>query len=184
MKLQVPYVQHEDSGTACIKMACDYFKKFKYLEDVEALVGKSQSQALHTMNLAIAARKLGFQIQMYTKKLEVHEDIENYSGTVEDSKDKVEQAKELGVEIEQKQLFWEDIKKWMNKLFVPMVLVNMDIFRRKKGYDPQYILVVGYEEDYVLIHNPLDTEFIKVKQDKFDDARQDKRTYEDIFFLG
>lgn len=134
-----------------------------------------------TINIAIASAILWHETIFYTKNLSV-----NWT------KEKVEEAKNIWVEIGEKSLELDEIIDYINKDYIPVVLVDWNIIT----WDPNnttrwhFVPVVWYSDKNIYIHshwisNPdkLIRAYMPVKKDIFEKARKAEWTDEDILLV-
>lgn len=171
----VPFYKNLDDThcfQAVIKMILKYFlpkKDFNWSE-LEELTGKEKDMYTWSMRGWINLKKIGFEVlvkdtfdyQRFAKegedylKQELGEDVAReqimHSDIRKEMRDAEEYVKSIGHEKVLPNL--EDIFSLIDKGFLVGCGVNANILDNSGGYDPHFILIFGYDENNVYIHDP------------------------------
>ena len=70
MKIKVPFIEMKDPldcGPIALQMTLSYFNDKTYLDKLRELVGAEEGKGVWTIDLAVAARKLGYDIKYFSK---------------------------------------------------------------------------------------------------------------------
>ena len=193
MILKVPFFKQTNPlncGPTALKMVLAYFGENLRIEFLEAKMGMNEGKGTSTIQIATAAASLGYKTDFYSKHILFneenlkHEFYQKYNNiNLEQSKKLVEDAKAAGVNIQERVLSLEDLLNFLKKDCVPIILLDWNILKGRKGYLGHFTPIVGYDEQNVYIHNSgLDDaqEFMPVPKKIFDEARKAEGTDEDV----
>lgn len=173
--LQVPFVKNPDDRCvpAVIGMILAYYMPNKAfsMPELEELCGykkgKGTWKALSMINMA----KLGFQVywiedfnhDAFIKNpnnyLRHILDTKSYEWQVQHSNleleaKRIKQYQESGLPLETRQATDHDIRNFIDNGWLVHLEVNARILSDKEGYEGHSILVIGYNDSSVIIHNP------------------------------
>ncbi len=176
MLLQVPFVPNTSDNNHCFQavfwMVLKHFlpqKKFSS-EDMEKFTGYKKDLWTWPTLAFVNLQKLGFDID-YVSLFETKEFIdrgENY--LTEFFGEEIAQAEKEHSDILKEQnrfrLFLKhtepihylptlsDIKSYINKDYVVIVNVNSRTLNNREGYNGHALLVIGYDNDHIIVHDP------------------------------
>ena len=195
MRLKVPLYKQTtelNCGPTALKMILSYFGKDIDIKFLEEKTGIKKGKALYTIQIAIAAASLGHQADFYSKHILFNEEhlkldyYKKYSDMDLDlSKKLVEEAKRLGVNVQEKKLSLEEILKFVSENSVPIVLLDWNVVKgeKEKGYQGHFVPIVGYDKKEIYVHNhgfKNPQKFMPISRDVLDKARKTKGTDEDV----
>lgn len=198
MRINVPFIPQTanmNCGPAALRMVFSFFDKDYAMPELENACGLENGKACGTIQMAIAAAKLGFKAELYSTSLEFNKDnleeefYKEYGGEdlMEQSLQFFEDARELGVVFKEISITLDELFMLVSPESVPIVLVDWNVISGKGGiYQGHFLSVVGYDEKYVYVHNsgPQDArEFLPIEKEIFDKARKAKGTDEDILVI-
>jgi uncharacterized protein YvpB len=106
-----------------------------------------------------------------------------FDTNLEQSKKWIEEAKNAGVNLNEEVLLLDQVLGFMTEDSVLIVLLDWNRIKKEKDYEGHFVVVAGYDEENVYVHNPeLNTghEFMPISRDLFDEARRADGTDEDI----
>lgn len=175
MKTRVPFIENPDDRcvVAVIGMVLEHFmpeRKFT-MPELEELVGYEKGRgtwkALSMLNLA----KLGFQVywiedfdheqfvidpRAYLRKIL---DDEAYKYQIANTNlqleaERIRQYMESGLPVERRKATNQDIKHFLNDGWLIHLEVNANTLVGKPGYEGHSILVIDYDDEGAIIHNP------------------------------
>lgn len=198
MRLKVPFYKQTsplNCGPTALRMVLAYFGKDEGVEILEAKTGAKKGKGISTIQMATAAASFGYRTDFYSKHILFNEKnlkldfYKKYSDVnLEQSKKWIEEAKRIGVNIQEKALLLEELLGFVTKDSVPIALLDWNIIkaRKEKGYQGHFVPIVGFDEQNVYIHNHglNDTQkFMSVPKTTFDKARKAEGTDEDIVII-
>lgn len=200
MKLEVPFYkqqQKNDCAPTALKMVLDYLGEKQPKEKLIELVDSDASGATWTIALANTAAKLGLKSEFYTISLGFNS--ENYNlefyKIKADSQDKTKikleklkrEAAQFKVNLQEKKLSLQEIKDKINEDCLAIVLLDWSIIRKiDSGFIGHTVPIVGYDSENIYVHNQGNlnpTEFLKIPNELFEQARKSPGTDEDIVFI-
>lgn len=173
--LDVPFVQNPDNRCvpATIGMVLAYFcPDIHYsMDDLDALTGYTHGQGTWQTKSMISMAELGFQAKWIEDfdHIQFSRSPESYLSSILDEEslkwqiehtDLPVEAKRItsyltsGHTIEQRKGTKEDIKELIDDGWLVRLEVNANTLADKPGYDGHSILVIGYDDENVTIHNP------------------------------
>lgn len=197
MKLKIPFYQQTSKfncGPTALRMVFDYLGKSKDLALIEEKVGISEGKAVSTINLAIAAKELGFNTEFYSKQLyfneehlkkefyQQHADITSMNESIKI----VNKAKEIGVILHETTMTLDELLNKMSEKKLIITLIDWSVISGKKGYQGHFIPIIGYDNKNVYIHNQSLTnpqESMSISRELFDKARIADGTDEDLVII-
>jgi len=197
MKLKVPFYQQTSKlncGPTALRMAFDYLGSSKDLKLIEEKTGISEGKAVSTINLAITARELGFNVDFYSKQLyfneehlkkdfyKQHADITSMNESIKI----VNKAREIGVNLHEETMTLDELLNKVNEKSAIIALIDWSVISGKNGYQGHFVPIIGYDKENVYIHNQSLTnpqESMKITRDLFDKARIADGTDEDLVII-
>ena len=198
MKLYVPFYQQDfknSCGIFALKMVLNYFGKNIKTQDITDKIEAENGKGISTWQLAIGAAKYKFIVKIYSAVEKFDEKLltinfykkslpNNYFTKLNQWENK---AKNLGVKRIIKHLTLNEILYFVSNKKVPIILLNWNIIKGKKGFQGHFVPLIGYDKNNVYIHsqglnNP--KKFMKIPRDLFDIARKSKGTEEDILLIS
>ena len=198
MRLEIPFYKQTSSlncGPTALRMVLAYLGKDEGIDALETRTGLKEGKGISTIQIATAAASYGYRTDFYSKHILFneenlkHEFYKKYSDMdLEQSKKWVEDAKAVGVNIQERTLSLEDLLEFVTKDSVPIILLDWNIVkaRKEKGYQGHFVPIVGFDKQNVYIpnHELNDTkEFMSVPRTIFDEARKAKGTDEDVVIV-
>lgn len=199
MKLNVPFYQqtsNPDCGPYALKIVLAFFDKDFPIEVIKDKTRIKEGRGVYTIQLAIAAAKLGQKTEFFSTILtldKVNLKLEFYKKYADIFSDEnfgnlLKEAKSAGVTMEQVSIELEELLSYVTENSLPIVLVNwyVVINEEDKGYAGHFIPVVGYDSKNVYVHNQgtrTPTAFMPIKREVFDKARKAFGTDEDIVIV-
>lgn len=198
MKFEIPFYPQEsklDCGIASLRMILAYLDKDYGIEEIRNKTDVVEGKSISTIKLAIAAAKLGFKVKFISKSLYFNEanlNLEFYKkygdAFIEESKKLIEDAKNLGIELEEKSISINDLISYSTKDSTVIVLIDWNFIKGipQKGYQGHFVPISGYSDENVLIHNPgpLNPEaFMEININLLDKARKADGTDEDVLIV-
>ena len=197
IKLDIPfYLQTTplNCGPVALKMVLEFLGEEHSIEEIEGLVGIKEGKAVSTIRLAIAARKLGFKVDFYTKVLGMNPenlklDFYKKHGDVvqrEESENLQKEAKSLGVNLFEKTLLQDAIIDNLDEDRAMIVLLDWNKINRKEDFRGHFVPIVGLSKNNILVHNHgfLNTApYFPIDKSLFESARKAKGTDEDLLII-
>ncbi|HSU72699.1 MAG TPA: peptidase C39 family protein [Candidatus Binatia bacterium] len=198
MKLDVPFYQQTTNlncGPTALKMALEFLGKTFEIEHISASCGIKEGKGVSSVRLALGAAKLGFRATFLSKTLffdPSHQQLafyQNYSDMdVQESKRLVEEAKSAGARLEERTISLTELLTHVTPTSIPVVLLDWNkVTNTPKGYLGHFVPVVGYDDEFVLVHNQgftNPTSFLRIPRAVFDDARKAQGTDEDVLIVS
>lgn len=198
MRLHVPFIanKEKDCGPVSLQMVLAYFGSQRDLADVQERIEPDTSGNTWTVGIAKAAATLGFPVEFYTTKLGFnpesfqHAFVQQHADPPQQVEAKlarmVREARANGAHLEERHLALGEILERVSENCIPIILLDWGVVQRRSGYHGHIAPIVGYDEEYVYIHDsgPHDpTPFFKVPLRVFEQARMASGTDEDIVFV-
>jgi hypothetical protein len=197
-------------GPSSLRMALESLGvEIKELDDVGIPIEKSKSEkAVHSIQLALAARKFNLSVTITSTSLCLttrHYEMPFYQShsslDVGESAELLKQAIEKGVRCIETEVPLEDILCRLRAGHRIVVLLDMNLVlsRPHLGYSGHYMPIVGYDDEFVILHNPATDSFpaydemgnylfhgpyVKVTRELFEVARKGDGTDQDVIFLS
>jgi len=196
MRLNVPFYKQTtdlNCGSAALKMILAYLGKDFNIEELEEKTGIKPGKGVYTIQLANAAKSFGFEVDYYTKNLGFneehlkHEFYQKYSEMdLEQSNRFTLEAKKLGVNLNERTISLEEISRRITENSVPLILLDWNIVKNKKGYQGHFVPIVGYDNENIYVHNPGpndEGESFPIPKEIFEKARKADGTDEDVAII-
>lgn len=196
MKLEVPFYPQTSAtncGAAALQMVLAYFGKQLRLKQIEDSAGIEPGKGLHTIQLALAARRLGFSSMLCTKSLGLnpaHKNMEFYKKYSSMNESRMEnfvtQARAVGIRLDERSVGLKELLSYVHRDSLALVLLDWNMITKKEGYQGHFVPVVGYDEEFVYVHNPglgSGQSFVPLKKTVFDEARKAQGTDEDVLVI-
>jgi len=198
MKIKVPFYKQtteKNCGPVALKMALEFLGKQFSVEEIEKAANTKEKESVFTIQLAIAARRLGFNAEFYSKNLRLNEESlklefykKNTSLVSKDIDNFLKEAEKLGVKSYKRQVTNEEITSLISGNSVPIIILDWSIVIEKpeRGFVGHFVPVVGYNKESFYVHNHgfLNPKpFLKIKKDIFEKARKSLGTDEDILII-
>ena len=198
MKLEVPFykqITNLDCGPVALHMIFSYFGENYDLDFIAEKAGVKGGKGVSTLRLAIASMSLGFPTKLFSKTIyfdESNMDLDFYKNSgdmnLEESKLLVKEAKDRGIELQEKTLSLEELLDYVSSDSIPIMLLDWNIVlgESEKGYQGHFVPLIGFDDKYIYVHNQglkNPTAFMKIEKDIFDKARKAKGTDEDILVI-
>ncbi|MBI2043039.1 peptidase C39 family protein [Candidatus Pacearchaeota archaeon] len=195
MKLDVPFYRQTtklNCGPSALRMVISYFDKDVGIKILEEKTGIKKGKGLSTIQIAIAAGLLGYNVDFYSIHLTFNQEnlkldfVKKYHDTEIVTEDLVRIARNIGVNLNEKSVPLEELLSFINQDSIPIVLLDWNIINKKEGYRGHFVPVVGYDNRNVYVHNHgfnKPKKFLAIKRDTFERARKAKGTDEDIVVI-
>jgi uncharacterized protein YvpB len=197
MKIEIPFVKqenHSDCGIISLKMVLDYYGENVSIKKLEEFTIKKENKGLYSIQIAIAAAKLGYNADFYSKSINFNEEhlkkdfYKKYSdeNPTEQSLKFINEAKSLGVNIEEKRLSLQEIIELISTDSIPIILLDFNIVMAKEGYHGHFVPIVGYDDENIFVHDPglnNPKAFLKINKKTFDNSRKSDGTDEDLVVI-
>lgn len=128
MRYDVPFRRQESSlecGPTALQMASAFLGDEKGLEAIRDLLDFPDN-AVYTIQLATTACELGFEADFYTSDLQNEHDEEYYEENAEEisNEELNSKARDVGVEIREKQLELDELFDLLDEDRIPIVLLD------------------------------------------------------------
>lgn len=174
----VPFVGNDEKPSdrcvpAVVAMVLAYFmpKRTFTMPEVEQICGYVSGKGTWKTQLLLSLHDLGFQTE-WIEDFDHHKfiaDPEGYLSTILDKEaldwqvansdlpkeaDRMKQYLAKGLPLEQRKGTRQDIKNYLDDGWLVMLEVNENVIAGIPGYLGHVVLVVGYDDDNVTIHNP------------------------------
>ena len=199
MKLKIPFFKQTNPlncGPSALRMVLAYFGRNFGIEILEERTGIKEGKGISTIQIATAVASLEYKTDFYSKHIlfnEEHLNLDFYKkygdiDNLEQSKKLVEEAKMVGVNVQEKTLSLEELLVFVTKDSVPIVLLDWNIVRgnKEKGYQGHFVPIVGYDRKNVYVHNHgfnNPQKFLSITKSIFDKARKAEGTDEDMVVI-
>lgn len=197
MKLHVPFYPQEgamDCGIAALRMALAYFGTTPSVDELVQRTGMVQGKGLWTLQLATGAALSGHQAEFNSKQIgfnPAHLELDFYKKHADlmiTSDVLIAQAKHANVLLHERTYSLPQLLERVNADCVPIVLIDWNVImpREGKNYQGHFVLLAGYDDTHVFIHNPGPHNaqaHVAVPRDLFDAARKARGTDEDVVFV-
>jgi len=196
MRLEVPFFRQTtplNCGAAVLKMVLAFFGKEAEEKEIESKAGLGEGKAIYSIQLAVVASSYGFKVEFFTRhrflntenqKLEFYQ---NYSEMdVEKAKNWLKKAETAGVTVHEKTIELDKLLSLATENSVPIVLLDWNVIKEKKGYQGHFAPITGYDEKNVFIHNSSmadGQEYMMIPKDVFEKARKSNGTDEDLIII-
>lgn len=200
MRLEVPFYKQTSKlgcGPTALKMVFSFFGEDLDIGVIEEKAEVSKVNIVLTVQLAIASAKLGFKTKFYSTSLLFNEEYNKLdfykkyniadSEFSELSKRLIEEAKGLGVDVQERSIPFGELISFVSKDSIPIVILDWNVIKDKRGrYLGHFVPVVGYDEKNIYVHNQgfeNPTAFLPIEKSVFEEARKAKGTDEDIVIV-
>lgn len=175
MIYNVPFIENSDDRctVAVIGMILAYFMPERHftVADTETMCGYEKGRSIWKAASMLSLAKLGFQLYWiedfdhdkfivdpkgYLKSIL---DEEAYAwqvahGDLNKEAERIKQYLESGLPLKQRRATDNDIRRFLDEGWLVHLEVNANVLSGKTGYEGHSILVIGYDEGGVTIHNP------------------------------
>lgn len=196
MKLNIPFYKQTNPlncGSIALKMVLEFLGKKYSEEELDKLLDLKEGKGLMTIELAIAAKNLGFEVEFYTKHLVMpeshfeHEFYQKHASTdVQGTMELLQISKETGVNLFEKSLSLKEIENKVNKNSIPILILDWDKVQPRTGkYQGHFVPIVGFDDENVYVHEmgKNKTPYFQIKKEVFENARKADGTDEDTLFI-
>jgi len=198
MKLKVPFYEQtteQNCGPVALKMVLEFLGERFSVEELEKAANTKEKEAVFTIQLAIAAKRPGFNVDFYSKNLKLNEENlnlefykKNTSLVSKDINKFLREAEKLGVKLHERAVNREEITSFISKDSVPIIILDWSIITEKpeKGFVGHFVPIVGYNKDSFYVHNHgfiNPKPFLQIKKETFEKARKSLGTDEDILVI-
>jgi len=197
MKLEVPFhlqTTKLNCGPAALKMVLAYLGKEYDMSILEKETGIVEGKGVFTIQMGIAATSFGYKAEFYSKQVTFNKEnlkldfYKKYIDLALEIDKTVQRAKDLGVKVEERGVSLEEILSNVNEHSLPIILLDWNIVKndRSKGYHGHFVPIVGYDEEYIYVHNQglnNPKPFWAIEKGIFEEARKANGTDEDILFI-
>jgi len=197
MKLSVPYFKSKkdtDCGPLALKMALEYLGESHPFQLISEYEKQIETGLVWSVGIARASKKFGFPTKFIsTSNFNPEEnDIEYYKKYSNNNamlvlKKLSDEIKEIGVEIQEKNMPLEELLTFVSDDSIPIVLINWYVISGKDGFSGHFLPVTGYDEHHVYVHNPgmkNAQEFLPIARDIFLKAWESKGTDKDTIIIS
>ena len=196
MKIDVPFhksIKDTDCGPMVLKMALEYLGEKHSFEELSKLERQLDTGMVWSVGIVRATKKLGFNVKFIsTTNFSYEEDIDYYNKYANSKsmlvlKELQEEIKELGINVEEKDLQLSELLAYVSKDSVPIVLLNWYVIAGKEGYNGHFVPVVGYDQENVYIHNSglaNAQAYLPIKKELFLKAWESKGTDKDTIIIS
>lgn len=197
MKLEVPFypqTNETNCGPAALRMILSYFGKDYRLSEIEREAGIEAGKGLYTLQLALAARRLGLSVRFFTRSLGFNSEhlkmdfYQKYSPMNESRMALLMQdARTAGILMKECSLTLEEILSYVHRDSLVLVLLDWNSTLKKEGYQGHFVPLVGYDDEFVYVHNPGPQNaqaFVPLTRTIFDEARKARGTDEDLAIIS
>lgn len=197
MKLSVPYYKSEkdtDCGPLALRMALAYLGERYTFEKISEEEKQIDTGLVWSVGIARASKRLGFPTKFISTTNFSHEenDIDYYKKYSNDKakivlKELSEEIRKIGVEIQERDMSVEELLSYVSENSVPIALVNWYILAGKEGFSGHFLLITGYDEENVYVHNPglaSAMPYLPIKRDVFLRAWESKGTDKDTIVIS
>jgi len=193
MQLSIPFYKQptpSSCGPASLQMVFEFLGKKIALSEISSKFKIREKVGVTTISLATASKLFGFKTTFYTESEELSEELfelEYYRPfeaelRVEFEEIKAE-AKIVGVEIKEHILTLEEIEYHLNNKHALIVLVDWNIISKKEGLQGHFIVLTGYDGEFIYFHNSNGKANEKITKDIFEKSRKSKGTDGDILVI-
>lgn len=196
MKINVPFYKQTTSLNCAptnLRMVVAYFDKDFGVEFFEEKLGIKSGKGISTIKIATAAASKGYKSDFFSKHLFFNEKNLKFDfykrhpdEGITESKRLVEDAKNNGVNLEERVLSLEELLGYVTENSIPIVLIDWNRITGKEGYHGHFVPLVGYDSYNVYVHNcglNNSKKFMRIKKEVFDKARKSEGTDEDIVII-
>ncbi len=168
LMLWVPLrVQEEDfdCGFASLAMVLDYFScdpsREVSIQHLKSIAGLRPGRCAFTVQLAIAAAKLEFRAEFYSKSMYGDSRLwqlpyyRSFAVTQDEALQMVKTARQHGVSLCKREIALDELLSRTSENCVPVTLLDWSIVKEHvRGYVGHYVTVVGHDERFVRVNDP------------------------------
>ena len=195
MRLEVPFYQQTtelNCGPSALRMVIAYFDRDVGLEILEQRTGIKKDKSISTIQIATASVLSGYQTQFFSKHVYFNKEnlklefYQKYLDNKVDHEKLIEEAKNVGVKIEERRMPIEELLRNVTNKTIPIILLDWNVIKGESGYQGHFVPIVGYDNESVYVHNNglnNPTPFLKIKRELFEQARKSEGTDEDIIII-
>ena len=195
IKLEVPFYKQTtktNCGSVVLHMVMSYLDKDIDLEILEKIIKINEGKAVLTIQIAIASALSGFPTEFFSKKISFNKEnlklefYQKYLDNKVDHEKLIEEAKNVGVKIEERRMPIEELLRNVTNKTIPIILLDWNVIKGESGYQGHFVPIVGYDNESVYVHNNglnNPTPFLKIKRELFEQARKSEGTDEDIIII-
>lgn len=174
-KYDVPFIENPDDRcvVSVIGMVLAYFmpeRKFT-MPELEKLCGYEKGRSIWKATSMLGLSQLGFQLY-WIEDFDHHKFIDDPTGylrsilddeayqwqvthgNLDKEAERLKQYIDQGLPLEQRRATAKDIKHFLDDSWLVQLDVNANTLSDKPGYEGHSILVIGYDDSGVTIHNP------------------------------
>jgi len=174
MKKEIPYFKQPDNThcfQACLKMVLKYFfpeKDFTY-EELDKITDKPKDKWTWICAASVELKNMKLKTRLYSK-LDYNSFIKNGADYIRKFYDKktaekliemtdieseIENTKKMIKEniFELKELTFNDIENWFKENYVMILLINSKMINNKSGYAGHFVVLTGFDKEYVFVHD-------------------------------
>ena len=197
MKLNIPFkksIKDTECGPRALQMVLKYFGKNYSINKLSKLTKQLPSGLTWTQGIAVAAKKLGFNVKIFSKSNFLHEEkrINYYNKLSKDEgikvlKELIRESKRLKIPTEEKNLSINQLKKLITPNSIPIALINWFVLSKRKGYSGHFLTLSGYDRENIYVHNPgiaNAQEFLPIKNRLFKKAWESPGTDKDLIVIS
>ena len=195
IRLEVPFYKQTtktNCGPVVLRMVISYLDKDIDLEILEKRTRIKEGKAVLTIQIAIASALSGFPTEFFSKKISFNKEnlklefYQKYLDNKVDHEKLIEEAKNVGVKIEERRMPIEELLRNVTNKTIPIILLDWNVIKGESGYQGHFVPIVGYDNESVYVHNNglnNPTPFLKIKRELFEQARKSEGTDEDIIIV-
>lgn len=195
MKLDIPFYKSEkdiECGPTVLKMVLEFLGKKVAFKKIAKLERQLETGTVWSIGIARAAKLLGLNSKLisqsnftFDEKLDYYEKHKGERGIIV-LHEMLEEAKTLGIDIEEKNLSLEELLSFLSQDSIPIVLVDWNVLKGKPGYIGHFLVLAGYDSNNVYVHNPgIDraAAFMPIQRDTFVKMWESKGTDKDAIVI-
>ena len=198
MRIRLPLARQKgrfNCGPASLKMVLSYFGNKISLKDLEKEIDYKEGKGTSPIKLALAAKKLGYEVLILTKNIIPQKEIlemDYFKRYMDEDIEKIkllaEEAKKLKIKMFEKSIGLNELLSFINKNSIPIVLLDWNVVRNREkgGFMGHYVPLVGFDNNSVFVNNSAGRKGMRLQRiDKgiFDKARKARGTDEDILIV-
>ncbi len=197
MKLGVPFYPQTSTtncGPAALQMILAYFGNPAELSVIEHAARMELGKGLHTIQLALAAARLGFSVQFFTKSLGLnpaYREMDFYKKYSSMTKDRmasfVLEARRAHVVLAEKTFSLGELLSHVQEDSLALVLLDWHVVMGVAEYQGHFVPIAGFDDWNVFVHNPGPKDgraFVPIERALFDRARKSLGTDEDCIVIS